>query len=431
MKILHTADWHIGKRLERFSRLEEQEHTLSQIVDIADDEDVDLVLVAGDLFDTFNPGSDAQELLYRTLKDLARDGERAVVAVAGNHDSPDRVVAPEVLARRHGIILAGYPDTTVPHFTAGAVSVTRAVPGLVELAIDRPGAVDIPVRILLAPYANEFRLRRALIDERDAEASDDDAADRELQHVLRGTWSGLVDEYCRDDGIDLMVAHLLFAADPATPPEEPESERPIGHIGGAPALSTAAVPSRVQYVACGHLHRPHTVAGPTAVRYSGSPLSYSFSEAGQAKSVTIVEVESHDSLGADPESRERPLTGGLPLVRYHADSVDGAVAWLTDHRDALVELSLTLSEYLSGADRRRLHEAHDRIVTIVPVISSEDSAGRRRPTLDPRGDIVDLFSRFFNDRTGRAPSDTVVELLSEIVAAPSEDDGDTVEGTVQ
>ncbi len=431
MKILHTADWHIGKRLERFARLEEQERILSEIVTVADDEDVDLVLVAGDLFDTFNPASDAQELLYRTLKDLARDGERAVVAVAGNHDSPDRVVAPEVLARRHGIILAGYPDTTVPRFAAGRVSVTHTVPGLVELAIDRPGIAGIPVRILLAPYANEFRLRRALVGERAGSTTEEDEADRALQHVLQEAWSGLVAEHCRDDGIDLMVAHLLFAADPAAPPEEPESERPIGHIGGAPALSTAIVPSRIQYVACGHLHRPHAVAGPAAVRYSGSPLSYSFSEAGQAKSVTIVEVESHDSLGADPEIRERRLSGGLPLVRHHAHSVDGAVAWLAAHRDCLVELSLTLPEYLSGADRRRLHEAHRRIVTIVPVISAGDSEESRRTGLDPRGDMGELFSRFFRDRTGQEPPDTIIELLAEIVAAPSEDDGEVDEGAIR
>ncbi|MCB0293286.1 MAG: exonuclease subunit SbcD, partial [Calditrichaeota bacterium] len=99
MKILHTADWHLGKRLERFSRLEEQREVLEEICGIAEQEAVDAVIIAGDIYDTFNPASEAVELFYKTVKRLADEGRRAVVAIAGNHDSPDRFAAPEPLAR--------------------------------------------------------------------------------------------------------------------------------------------------------------------------------------------------------------------------------------------------------------------------------------------------------------------------------------------
>jgi exonuclease SbcD len=90
MKILHTSDWHLGKKLEGFSRLEEQEAVLEEICGIAEQEKAHAIIVAGDLFDTYNPSSDAVEVFYRYLKKMADNGRRAVIALAGNHDSPNR-----------------------------------------------------------------------------------------------------------------------------------------------------------------------------------------------------------------------------------------------------------------------------------------------------------------------------------------------------
>src|SRR6218665_3728006 len=109
MKILHTADWHLGKKLDYYSRLEEQHAVLNEICTIADAENVDLVLVAGDLYDTFNPPVEAVELLYRTLKRLTNNGKRPVIAIAGNHDSPDRIEAPVALAGVFVFFFVGYP----------------------------------------------------------------------------------------------------------------------------------------------------------------------------------------------------------------------------------------------------------------------------------------------------------------------------------
>jgi exonuclease SbcD len=114
MRILHTSDWHLGKRLENFTRLEEQQSVLSEICEIADSEKVDAVIVAGDLFDTFNPPVEAIDLFYKTLKRLSNNGKRAVIAIAGNHDSPDRIEAPDPLARECGIFFAGYPASVIP-----------------------------------------------------------------------------------------------------------------------------------------------------------------------------------------------------------------------------------------------------------------------------------------------------------------------------
>lgn len=412
MKILHTADWHIGKRLERFSRLEEQRSVLDEIAAITEDEDPDLVLVAGDLFDTFNPSSEAQELLYHALKQLAGHGRRPVIAIAGNHDSPDRIMAPELLAREHGIVFCGRPDDPPGSWSAGVTTVVRHAGGLVELDIDRPSVRGQPVRVVALPYANEQRLRQAL---------DPDQPEQALQQLLAERLADLVSTHMTTPGINLMVTHLLLAGDLSAVPVEPDGERPIAHIGGAPALSTAIIPSALQYVACGHLHRGHRVAGPVPVVYSGSPLAYSFSEAGQTKQVAVVELEPAASPGgADLFSGARiswrELAQGRPVLRYRAPSVDAARLWLAEHPRALVELSIELDTYLSAADRRMLHELHEGIVSIVPVSAaadgSDDGAG---VGIDPTADIDTLFRSYFERETGLPPDDATMDLFREVL----------------
>lgn len=109
MRILHTADWHLGKKLDYYSRMAEQKEVMEEICQVADRENVDLVIVAGDLYDTFNPPVEATELLYGTLKRLSKDGKRPVIALAGNHDSPDRIDSVDPLARECGIFFLDNP----------------------------------------------------------------------------------------------------------------------------------------------------------------------------------------------------------------------------------------------------------------------------------------------------------------------------------
>ena len=98
MKILHTSDWHLGKRLDEFSRMGDQQEVLEEICHLAEQAQVDVVVIAGDLFDTYNPPAEATELFYKTVKQLSDNGRRAVVAIAGNHDSPERIEAPSPLS---------------------------------------------------------------------------------------------------------------------------------------------------------------------------------------------------------------------------------------------------------------------------------------------------------------------------------------------
>ena len=402
MKFLHTGDWHLGKRLERFDREEEQRAILKEICQIADEEEVDLILIAGDLFDTFNPPNQAVEDFYQTVKVLSKNGERAVVAIAGNHDSPQRIEAPDPLARASGIIFAGYPNSQpVPFELETGLALTRSAPGFAELRL--PG-VAFPVRLLLTPYANEVRLRKAL------------GSEAEIGPALQQHWAALADEYCDDQGVNLLVAHLYMMTRGGTPPEEPEDERPI-RIGNASAVPTDSIPDAIQYAALGHLHRHQNMSGgPCPVVYPSSILGYSFSEAGQKKYVVIGQLEPGQPVQYD----RRELKSGLPLVRKTFAEIDEAVVWLNENQECFVELTIQTRSFIEGADRRRLVLAHPRILGPKLQFTGEAREEDHGKGIDLNQGRQELFRSYFRDREGVDPGDEIMALLREIIGEEAE-----------
>jgi DNA repair protein SbcD/Mre11 len=406
LRILHTSDWHLGKRLERFSRHDEQVAVLNEIIDIAEQEKADVVLVAGDLFDTFNPPAESLDLFYRSLKKLSYNGLRPVIAIAGNHDMPERIEAPDPLARECGIIFAGFPESEIfPFSLEQGFSINRSAPGFIELQI--PGKP--PLRILMTPFANEIRLRKGLSSEN---------IEAELREILAMHWNKLARQYCDTKGVNVFLAHLLFMPEGGAIPEEPEDERPINHIGGAQVLFTSAIPAVIQYAALGHLHRKQIIATtPCPVAYSGSPLSYSFSEAGQNKQVLLVDLEP----GEEAVVRPVILTSGKRLERKRFENISDAESWLIDNPDLLVELTLVSETFLSGADRRKLQELHQGIVAIIPEISGSTTGleGTISGMTQQKG-LQELFGEYFKNRKGQEPDQAILDLFKEINAEEEE-----------
>lgn len=398
----------MGKRLEDFARLEEQQVVMNEICEIADREQADIVLVSGDLYDTFNPPTEAVDLFYRTLKKLTNGGRRPVIAIAGNHDSPDRIEAPDPLARECGIIFAGYPNTLVPLFELETgVKITNIEEGFIELMI--PGK-DFPVRIMLTPYANEFRLKQFL----NAEDSDS-----ELRKVLQNHWQNLADKYCDNKGVNILISHLFMIKKGEPMPEEPEDEKPILHVGGTQAIFTQNIPKQIQYTALGHLHRMHKVDDSVSpVYYSGSPISYSFSEANQKKFVLIADI----LPGEKAEIREIELSTVRPLLRKRVNGIDEAIEWLSENQNALVELTLVTDTFITPLDKRKLNSAHQGIVTIIPEVISEDlKVENRHKQIDLNRSMEELFSDYFTHEKGQAPSEDIMSIFREILAEEEEE----------
>ncbi|SDC71963.1 Exodeoxyribonuclease I subunit D [Paenibacillus sp. UNCCL117] len=389
MRILHTADWHLGRTLEGRSRLAEQEAFVDELASIVRDSRIDLILLAGDVYDSVNPPAAAEQLFYEALARLSDQGSRPVYVIAGNHDHPDRLAAAAPLADKLGVKLIGLPENRVHRI---------AIPRTEETAM-----------LFALPYPSEARLKELLTEGTD-------------EALLRAAYSDrvrhLVQEQARHfgpDTVNLLMSHLYVMGG-----KETDSERPI-QVGGAYTVDASALSTGVSYAALGHLHRPQQqTSGDCLLRYSGSPLAYSFSEAGQAKSVTIVDMKP----GEAPTLEEIYLGCGRPLVEWTARGGLAEVhSWLDEGKDASawIDLELHLQETISLEQIHRLRQAREGFIHIRPVypeLQAEADQVRQVAKLP----MDELFRRFYERQTGGAqPEPELTRLFLELLADEDDD----------
>ena len=399
MKILHTADWHLGKRLDRFSRLEEQILVMDEIVQIADEQNVDLVLIAGDLFDNFNPSVEAIELFYKTLKRLSLNGKRPVIAISGNHDSPSLIDAPDPLARECGIILIGHPKAKVTPFELDDFKISHSVEGMIEIQLKN---YDFPIRIVHTAFANEVRLKEYFGENKE------DA----LNQILAENWKSIADEFCDENGVNILMTHLYMNKKGAPILEEPEGEKPI-KIGNADLIYSDIIPNQIQYTALGHLHAFQNIGTKEQpVIYSSSPLCYSFSEAGQTKYVSIIEANPNKEVTYEKIA----LKNGKALVRKTFDEVEKAIAWLTENQNTLVELTLESETYLKAEERKLIYNAHHGIVHLIPKVKNQEINQNQLHEINLNQDIQSLFKDYFKSKNNaQEPNEELLDLFNEIL----------------
>ncbi|MDL5140788.1 exonuclease subunit SbcD [Bacillus atrophaeus] len=389
MRILHTADWHLGKTLEGRSRLNEQAEFLEELNRIVKEEKIDAVVMAGDAFDTVNPPALAEQLFYESLSALSDRGKRPVVVIAGNHDNPDRLSAASPLTTEHGIHLIGYPKTEPVH-------------------IEVPSADELLAVAALA-YPSEARLNEVLSDTFEEKLLRDhyDIKIRQaFEHMSR---------QCQKGAVKIAASHLYVAGGNQT-----DSERPI-EVGGAYTVAAESLPADAAYVALGHLHRPQTIKrAKTLARYSGSPLAYSFSEAGYAKSVTVVEA----GPAGKASWKEIFLSSGKPLVKWKAaNGLSEVYSWLEEGRDtnAWIDLEIRVTDQLSLEEIHRLRKSHPGFIHIRPIFEEKDMAAE--PIEIEHASIEDRFKKFYEKQTGGAvPDEEMVKLFLELASGADDEE---------
>ncbi|MFV0306972.1 MAG: exonuclease SbcCD subunit D, partial [Desertimonas sp.] len=262
MKLLHTGDWHVGKGLRGVDRHDEHRAVLHEIISIAEHETVDLVIVAGDLFDSSAPPPAAEQLVYETLLGLSATGAEVAV-IAGNHDHPGRLraVGPLLaLGRVHLVTEPTRPDEGgIRGFTAADGS---------------------DVRLAMLPFVSKRGIVRA------------EALMQQPAFELAQTYSDrirrIIDALTADfgpDTVNLITAHAFVLGGEAGGGER------AAHLVDEYAVTAPSFPPTAGYVALGHLHRPQRVPGGGRLHYSGSPLALDFGEVDQAKQVNVVTLE--------------------------------------------------------------------------------------------------------------------------------------------
>lgn len=381
MRVLHTSDWHVGKAIRGRSRAGEHQAVLAEIAGIADAESADLVVVAGDLFDTATPTAESERIVYRALLDLAAGG-RPVVVIAGNHDSAQRLAAVAPLSEASGIHVAA----TIRPPDDG---------GLLELEVDGTAA-----RLALLPFISQRYVVTAdlLMGASDPAMAHQSYADRVTKIV--GALTAAFDAA----SVNLVVAHLMVMG---------------GTMGGGERgahtvfdywVPATAFPPSAQYAALGHLHRPQRLDGPAPLHYCGSPLQLDFGETANEPQVNLVDLRP----GVPADVRAVPLEQGCRLK-----TLKGTLAQLADQAGTTGDdhLRLVLDERTRAGLADEARELFPTAVEVVLATREEDSDAADKDTVSRAERLNrtpnELFRRYLDDHDVADPR--LAALFDEIV----------------
>ena len=404
MRILHTSDWHLGKTLEQYSRLEEQEEFLKEFIEIVAKNNIDLVIIAGDIYDNGNPPAKAEAMFYNTLKKITKGGKTAILVVAGNHDNPERLVAASPLAYRHGVILLGEPKSAAREGIFGEYNsdskydfeIIESGEGYLELSIRGEAAV-----IITLPYPSEKRLNEVL-----SIGIDDEERQKSYSDRIGQLFETLSSKY-REDTVNLAVSHLY-----AMGGEESGSERSI-QLGGSLSVSPSNFPKNAQYSALGHLHRPQKVPGTMGkIRYSGSPIQYSKSEINYSKGAYLVEVKA----GMEAEVSQLLFRNYKPIEVWKCNSVEEALekCKVDCARNIWVYLEIKTKEIISTEHIKEMKRNRRDIVSIQPILEGLEREEDLVDSLREKS-MEELFKEYFiKEKAGLEPSKELMDLFLSI-----------------
>lgn len=374
MRLLHISDLHIGKKLKETSLDEDQRHILRMILDVVRQTHPDGVLIAGDVYDTPSPSTDSVRMLDWFLTELTSTGT-SVFMISGNHDSPERLGFGSRMLERNNLYISG---TYSGHMDVRTL-------GTGEDAVD----------ICMLPFIKPAHARREHPEDR-------------IENYTDAVRSAISHTEFNPGRRRVAVTHQFVVSD-GVGPETCESESVF--VGGTEAVDVSVFDG-FDYVALGHIHRPQSV-GRETVRYCGTPLKYSLSEASDDKSVTVVDIGDTVSISTVPL---KPLRE----VRRIRGPLEALIAAGKEDRDRddyiYVELESDEIDALP-----RLREVYPNVMSI-----SVDARERDWETaeFDVEGsmerDIAVLFADFFRQKTGRDLSESQRRIIEDLAGGDAE-----------
>ncbi len=375
MRILHTSDWHLGRSLHQHDLHGAQVDALAQIVTIAEAERVDVTIIAGDIFDRAVPPVEAVTLFVETIGQLAQTS--TVVVTSGNHDSAIRLGYGSELFR-DGI-----------HVITAAEKVGEGI----DVCSD-----DIRLRIYPIPFLVPDHAREVL-------KVGDEPLERSHQGVIEAAVARITGNIATEPtppDVTVVVAHAFV-----TGGRPSDSERDIS-VGGIDDVNSVVF-AGVDYVALGHLHGPQDVRGPegTRIRYSGSPLRYSFSEAGQEKTITLVDVDKSGVIEVRPIPINQPrpmavVTGRLTDILSDENRAAHSASWV----QAVVTDDSRPTDLV-----QEVHAAYPYALSILHRPENPAKAAGLSSEALARMTPVEVATNFISDVTNRSATEEEVGLL--------------------
>ncbi len=379
MKLLHTADLHIGKVINDFSMLEDQKFILEQIKGIAYENQVDGILLAGDIYDRAIPSAEAVVVFSDFLTELSQKGI-AVYMVSGNHDSPERISFGEGLLRQQKIAIGGLFREELPIFSKE----------------DEYGIVEI----VLFPF-----IKPSWADERTMGAA--------VGKILKSYWQK-ENTQAIPKRRRVLVTHY-FVTDAGKEPELSDSETTI-HVGGLDNVE-ASLFDGFDYVALGHIHKPQQING-RPVYYAGSPLKYSFSEVNQVKSVQIISLN-RDGLESVQQYPLRPLHEMRKVEGTLQEIMENALME-TEGKNDYIQAVLTDTEELIDPIGT-LRSVYPGIMQIIRKEKNEGPERETKSVMAKKRNPVQLFEEFYMLVRGEELTEEKRKLIEETAQRAKED----------
>lgn len=381
MRLIHLSDLHIGKRVKEFSMLEDQEYILKEILGIIDDEQPDGVIIAGDVYDKSVPSEEAVKLLDSFLTSLAKR-KLQVYIISGNHDSAAKLAFASSLIALSGIHISPvYDSAQIAMIGDGLVRPYKLEDGKGQM-----------VNIYMLPFVKPAMVRAVFPDEADYIKDYTDACRVAVEHM----------------DVDEKVTNILVAHQFVTGAVRSESEE---NVGGLDNVDVSVFDS-FDYVALGHIHGPQKV-GRETVRYCGTPLKYSLSEANHTKSVTVVDI---------PENKKIEIRT-VPLVPMHElREVKGTFDELMDRRNYE---GTAVDDYLYVVltDEDDVPDALGKLRTVYPNVMKlgyDNTRTRVTQTIDDGAVLegkkpIDLFGELYEKQNNQEMSDEQTSFVQDII----------------
>lgn len=388
MKILHTADWHLGAKTEGRSRLNEQRKILAQIEKMADEESVSVVIISGDIFDQAVPTSEAEDLFYETLDNLTKKKNRVVIAIAGNHDDHKRLLAGVHFAKKHNAIIVGNLNPKVEKIETDKMLVESLAPGSIDISVKTARGIQ---RVVVAclPYPSEYRM--------DEEVKAEDYASKVA------AWARLVCKGFRKDSVNILATHIMLVGSNRYASEDGDVVR----VGDINAVSKSDLP-KADYYALGHIHSCQNMKGNYC--YSGAPLMLDFKQ----KTAGVCLIETSKDAVRKVEYKELTCANKMVEIEIHKkNKLDEIFEKFTS--EDIVNVTFIQDEPLNS-DFIKTLKANYPCVAQVKLrrenISKDDvNYVSNRKNLD----MDSLFTNFYKARKFMEPNKDVLKLFKELM----------------
>ena len=378
MKFLHTGDWHLGAKTNGRDRLAEQKRTIDEIESIANYENVDCVIIAGDVFNTASPSADAEELFFDAIQKLSNNGDRFIFVLAGNHDDPTRLSAGLPLASKHNIALVSSLEKLKESSFAKNTLIKVVETGKGHIKIKKNEEI---ATIAYLPYPTESRISQKV--------------DSELSYAEKvQEWANISSGAFDNDTFNIFVSHLFMVGS--------KTNEGIVKVGDLMAVPKNMIP-KADYTALGHIHSAQDLGDN--VYYAGAITKLNTKN--KDLSVNIIESENGKLVNVKTTALKNPARYEKVLATSIEDAADKLLNY--DNLD-IVELQIVQSQPLSASSLKQLKKDFPCISNIA-LLRPADAEYVQSNTKRTRLNDVDLFSEFYKTVRGTEPSPDLVQMF--------------------